>query len=129
MRLQLDVKDEHQMWRISATPNQKRQVSSLAIIQRMETRYSQYRHYIAKEHSQDYWKDVFVHRADPKDCGHPRSGFLNLSTIDIWGQVIMGGCHVPCRMFSDVPKAPTHSKLSGRTGSGAPRITEISKPL
>lgn len=46
----------------------------------METH--QYEHYMAKEHPHRYQKDVLGHRFDPKDCGHPGTGFL-IRTIDI----------------------------------------------
>lgn len=42
----------------------------------------QYEHYMAKEHPHCYQKDVFGHRLDPEDCGHPGTEFL-ISTIDI----------------------------------------------
>lgn len=42
-RFQLDVSGD-------LTLNQNSQVTSSAIIQRMETHYSQYEHYMAKEH-------------------------------------------------------------------------------
>lgn len=32
-----------------------------------------------------------------------RAGFLNLHIVDTWGQIILGGCSVSCRMVNSIP--------------------------
>ena len=76
--------------------------------------YSPYEHDLAKEHPRGYQKDVLGHRVDPQDNGYLRTGFLNLGTMDILGRIIFEGCPVHCRMLSDVPKAPSHSKFQAK---------------
>ena len=73
---------------VTSTPNQNPQVTSSAIIQRMEAHYRQWEHDTAKEHPHSYQKDVLGDRADPKVCSHPKTGFLNLGTIDILGWIM-----------------------------------------